>query len=202
MKWIKDLFYCLSISMLLFLMTQIVIGCTATPKVVNRQTYISEKQSHWDSIFNARLSATFELYQRTQSEMKENSKSETNHIRDSTSTMIDKDGNILRQSKYHYESHNYTEVFVQKLRDSISYYKSYMDSINKYRLKIDSLDKAKQDSVPYPVYIEKPMNKTDAALLRLGKVTAVFVLLFIVGMIFLEIYKNRKRYYISSSYCS
>lgn len=178
--------------MLLFLMTQIVIGCTATPKVVTRQTYISDKQSLWDSIFNARLSATFELYQRTQSELKENSKSETNHIKDSTSTMVDKDGNILRQAKYHYESHNYTEVFVQKLRDSISYYKSYKDSINKYRLKIDSLDKAKQDSVPYPVYIEKPMNKTDAAFLRLGKVTAVFVLLFMVGMIFLAIYKNRK----------
>ena len=193
MQWVKDLFYCLSISMLLFLMTQIVIGCTATPKVVTRQTFISEKQSHWDSIFNARLSATFELYQRTQSELKENSKSEINHIRDSTSTMIDKDGNILRQDKYHYESHNYTEVFIQKLRDSISYYKSYKDSLSKYRLKIDSLDKAKQDSVPYPVYIEKSMNKTDAAFLRLGKVTAVFVLLFIVGMIFLEIYKNRKR---------
>mgnify|MGYP003287422486 FL=1 len=193
MKWIKDLFYCLSISMLLFLMTQIVIGCTATPKVVTRQTYISDKQSHWDSIFNARLSATIELYQRTQSELKENSKSETNHIRDSTSTMVDKDGNILRQAKYHYESHNYTEVFVQKLRDSISYYKSYKDSLSKYRLKIDSLDKAKQDSVPYPVYLEKPMNKIDAVFYRLGKVTAVFVLLFIVGMIFLAIYKNRKR---------
>ena len=186
MKWVKDLFYCLSISMLLFLMTQIVIGCTATPKVVTRQTYISDKQSHWDSIFNARLSATFELYQRTQSEL-------TNHIRDSTSTMVDKDGNILRQAKYHYESHNYTEVFVQKLRDSISYYKSYKDSLSKYRLKIDSLDKTKQDSVPYPVYIEKPMNKIDAVFYRLGKVTAVFVLLFIVGMIFLAIYKNRKR---------
>ena len=193
MKWVKDLFYCLSISMLLFLMMQIVIGCTATPKVVTRQTYISDKQSHWDSIFNARLSATIELYQRNQSELKENSKSETNHIRDSTSIMVDKDGNILRQSKYHYESHNYTEVFVQKLRDSISYYKSYKDSLSKYRLKIDSLDKAKQDSVPYPEYIENPMNKIDAAFYRLGKVTAVFVLLFIVGMIFLEIYKNRKR---------
>ena len=193
MKWVKDLFYCLSISMLLFLMTQIVIGCTATTKVVARQTYISDKQSHWDSIFNARLSANIELYQRNQNELKENSKSEINHIRDSTSTMVDKDGNILRQSKYHYESHNYTEVFVQKLRDSISYYKSYKDSLSKYRLKIDSLDKAKQDSVPYPVYIEKPKNKIDSAFSRLGKVTAVFVLLFIVGMIFLAIYKNRKR---------
>ena len=179
--------------MLLFLMTQIVIGCTATQKVVTRQTYISDNQSHLDSIFNAKLSATIELYQRNQNELKENSKSETNHIRDSTSTMVDKDGNILRQDKYHYESHNYTEVFIQKLRDSISYYKSYKDSLSKYRLKIDSLDKAKKDSVPYPVYIEKPMNKIDAAFYRLGKVTAVFVLLFIVGMIFLAIYKNRKR---------
>mgnify|MGYP003404748515 CR=1 FL=1 len=125
MKWVKDLFYCLSISMLLFLMTQLVIGCTATPKVVTRQTYISDKQSHWDSIFNARLSANIELYQRNQNELKENSKSEIKHIRDSTSIMVDKDGNILRQDKYHYESHNYTEVFIQKLRDSISYYKSY-----------------------------------------------------------------------------
>lgn len=193
MKRIKDWFYCLSISMLLFLMTQVIFGCTATPKVVTRQTYISDKQSHWDSIFNARLSATFELYQRFQSEQKETSKSVTNHIRDSTSTMVDKDGNILRQYKSHYESHNYSERFVQKLRDSISYYKSYKDSLSKYRLKIDSLDKAKKDSVPYPVYIEKPMNKTDAAFLRLGKVTAVFVLLFMAGMIFLAIYKSKKR---------
>lgn len=194
MKRVKDLFYCLSISMLLFLMTQIVIGCTATPKVVTRQTYISDKQSHWDSIFNARLLTTLELYQSKQSELKETSKSETNHIRDSTSVTVDKEGNIIRKDKYHYESHNYSESFVQKLRDSVSYYKSYKDSLSKYRLKIDSLNKAKQDSVPYPVYIEKPMNKTDATLLRLGKVTAVFVPLFMIGMISWQYIKRRKKY--------
>lgn len=194
MKRVKDLFYCLSISMLLFLMTQIVIGCTATPKVITRQTYISDKQSHWDSIFNARLLTTLELYQSKQSELKETSKSETNHIRDSTSVTVDKEGNIIRKDKYHYESHNYSESFVQKLRDSVSYYKSYKDSLSKYRLKIDTLNKAKQDSVPYPVYIEKPMNKTDAALLRLGKVTAVFVPLFMIGMISWQYIKRRKKY--------
>lgn len=192
MKWVKDLFYCLSISMLLFLMTQIVIGCTATPKVVTRQTYISDKQSHWDSIFNARLSATFELYQRTQSELKENSKSETNHIRDSTSTMVDKDGNILRQAKYHYESHNYTEVFVQKLRDSISYYKSYIDSIKGYRLKIDSLRKVKQDSIPYPMYIEKQLSKSEKMYLKLGRGTFYFITAFIALLIILAILKYKK----------
>ena len=192
MKWIKDLFYCLSISMLLFLMTQIVIGCTATPKVVTRQTYVKEKRSNLDSIFNARLLATLELYQRKQSELKETSKSETNHIRDSTSVTVDKEGNIIRKDKYHYESHNYSESFVQKLRDSISCYKSYKDSLSKYRLKIDSLDNIKQDSVPYPIYIQKPMSRIDAMFLNFGKDIAIFVVGFIIGIIILMTKKKKK----------
>ena len=192
MKWVKDLFYCLSISMLLFLMTQIVIGCTATPKVVTRQTYVKEKRSNLDSIFNARLLATLELYQRKQSELKETSKSETNHIRDSTSVTVDKEGNIIRKDKYHYESHNYSESFVQKLRDSISCYKAYKDSLSKYRLKIDSLDNIKQDSVPYPIYIQKPMSRIDAMFLNFGKDIAIFVVGFIIGIIILMTKKKKK----------
>ena len=192
MKRIRDLFYCLSISMLLFLMTQIVIGCTATPKVVTRQTYISDKRSNLDSIFNARLLATLELYQRKQSELKETSKSETNHIRDSTSVTVDKEGNIIRKDKYHYESHNHSESFVQKLRDSISCYKSYKDSLSKYRLKIDSLDNIKQDSVPYPIYIQKPMSRIDAMFLNFGKDIAIFVVGFIIGIIILMTKKKKK----------
>ena len=192
MKRIRDLFYCLSISMLLFLMTQIVIGCTATPKVVTRQTYVKEKRSNLDSIFNARLLATLELYQRKQSELKETSKSETNHIRDSTSVTVDKEGNIIRKDKYHYESHNYSESFVQKLRDSISCYKAYKDSLSKYRLKIDSLDNIKQDSVPYPIYIQKPMSRIDTMFLNFGKDIAIFVVGFIIGIIILMIKKKKK----------
>ena len=192
MKRIRDLFYCLSISMLLFLITQIVIGCTATPKVVTRQTYVKEKRSNLDSIFNARLLATLELYQRKQSELKETSKLETNHIRDSTSVMVDKEGNIIRKDKYHYESHNYSESFVQKLRDSISCYKAYKDSLSKYRLKIDSLDNIKQDSVPYPIYIQKPMSRIDAMFLNFGKDIAIFVVGFIIGIIILMIKKKKK----------
>ena len=192
MKRIRDLFYCLSISMLLFLMTQIVIGCTATPKVVTRQTYVKEKRSNLDSIFNARLLATLELYQRKQSELKETSKSETNHIRDSTSVTVDKEGNIIRKDKYHYESHNYSESFVQKLRDSISCYKAYKDSLSKYRLKIDSLDNIKQDSVPYPIYIQKPMSRIDTMFLNFGKDIAIFVVGFIIGIIILMTKKKKK----------
>ena len=192
MKRIRDLFYCLSISILLFLMTQVVIGCTATPKVVTRHTYVKEKRSNLDSIFNARLLATLELYQRKQSELKETSKSETNHIRDSTSVTVDKEGNIIRKDKYHYESHNYSESFVQKLRDSISCYKAYKDSISEYRLKIDSLDNIKQDSVPYPIYIQKPMSRIDAMFLNFGKDIAIFVVGFIIGIIILMTKKKKK----------
>lgn len=192
MKRIRDLFYCLSISMLLFLMTQIVIGCTATPKVVTRQTYVKEKRSNLDSIFNARLLATLEIYQRKKSELKETSKSETNHIRDSTSVTVDKEGNIIRKDKYHYESHNYSESFVQKLRDSISCYKAYKDSLSKYRLKIDSLDNIKQDSVPYPIYIQKPMSRIDAMFLNFGKDIAIFVVVFIIGIIIFMTKKKKK----------
>ena len=192
MKRIRDLFYCLSISMLLFLMTQIVIGCTATQKVATRQTYVKEKRSNLDSIFNARLLATLELYQRKQSELKETSKSETNHIRDSTSVTVDKEGNIIRKDKYHYESHNYSESFVQKLRDSISCYKAYKDSLSKYRLKIDSLDNIKQDSVPYPIYIQKPMSRIDTMFLNFGKDIAIFVVGFIIGIIILMTKKKKK----------
>ena len=191
MKRIRDLFYCLSISMLLFLMTQVVIGCTVTPKVVTRQTYVKEKRSNLDSIFNVRLLETLELYQRKQSELKETSKSETNHIRDSTSVMVDKEGNIIRKDKYHYESHNYSESFVQKLRDSISCYKAYKDSLSKYRLKIDSLDNIKQDSVPYPIYIQKPMSRIDAMFLNFGKDIAIFVVGFIIGIIILMTKKKK-----------
>lgn len=192
MKRIRDLFYCLSISMLLFLMTQIVIGCTATPKVVTKQTYVKEKRSNLDSIFNTRLLATLELYQRKQSELKETSKSEINHIRDSTSVMVDKEGNIIRKDKYHYESYNYSESFVQKLRDSISCYKAYKDSLSKYRLKIDSLDNIKQDSVPYPIYMQKPMSRIDAMFLNFGKDIAIFVVGFIIGIIILMTKKKKK----------
>lgn len=190
MKW-KDVLYNLSISVLLFLMIQIVAGCSSTPKVVTRQTYISDRQSHWDSLFNARVSATFERFQQSQKEQREMSKVETNHIRDSTSTMVDKDGNILRKDKYHYESHNYSEKDIQKLKDSVSYYKSYKDRFAAYRLKIDSLQKERQDSIPYPVYVEKQLGKMDSMFLRLGKICATFIVLFAVILIILPFIKAK-----------
>lgn len=106
--------------------------------------------------------------------------------------MVDKEGNIIRKDKYHYESHNYSESFVQKLRDSISCYKAYKDSLSKYRLKIDSLDNIKQDSVPYPIYIQKPMSRIDAMFLNFGKDIAIFVVGFIIGIIILMTKKKKK----------
>ena len=192
MKLYNAKLWCWVIVMLILLgITSALIGCKSAQKVVTRQTYISDKQSHWDSLFNARVSATFERFQQSQKEQRETSKVETNHIRDSTSTMVDKDGNILRQDKYHYESHNYSEKDVQKLKDSVSYFKSYKDSLAVYRLKIDSLQKEKQDSIPYPVYIEKQLGKMDRMFLRLGKICATFIAIFAVILIILPFIKSK-----------
>lgn len=192
MKLYNAKLWCWVIVMLILLgITSALIGCKSAQKVVTRQTYISDKQSHWDSLFNARVSATFERFQQSQKEQRETSKVETNHIRDSTSTMVDKDGNILRQDKYHYESHNYSEKDVQKLKDSVSYFKSYKDSLVAYRLKIDSLQKERRDSIPYPVYIEKQLGKMDSMFLRLGKICATFIVLFAVILIILPFVKSK-----------
>ena len=191
MKWYSTKLWSWVIIVLILLgVTLALAGCTATHEVVTRQTYLSDKQSHWDSIFNARIFATFEQFQKVQKEQKVTSKIETNHIKDSTSTTVDNDGNILRQDKYHYESHNYTEKDMKRLLDSVSLYKSYKDSIKGYKLKIDSLKKEKMDSISYPVYIEKQLGKIDNIFLQIGRVTSfVFLLVIILLIVKLKIKK-------------
>lgn len=168
------------------------ISCSTKQKVLTNQTYTSDNQQRFDSIFNARFKMSFEQFQKYQKELHETSKKETNHIRDSTRLIVDENGKIIGKESYHYESHNYTEKDIQKLRDSVSYYKMYMDSTKGYRLKIDSLRKIKQDSVPYPIYIEKQLSKSEKIYLKLGRGTFYFISAFIALLIILVILKYKK----------
>lgn len=168
------------------------VSCSTKQKVLTKQTYISDYQQRFDSIFNARFTMSFEQYQKFQKELHETSKKETNHIRDSTRLVVDKNGKIIGKESYHYESHNYTEKDIQKLRDSVFYYKAYIDSVKSYRLKIDSLRKLKQDSVPYPIYIEKQLSKDEKMYLKLGRGTFYFISAFIALLIILAIYRYKK----------
>lgn len=193
MKWYNEKFWSWMLLILILLgVCSALIGCSTKEKVLTKQTYISDYQQCFDSIFNARFRMSFGQYQKFQKEMYETSKKETNHIRDSTRLVVDENGKIIGKESYHYESHNYAEKDIQKLRDSVSYYKTYMDSIKGYRLKIDSLRKVKQDSVPYPVYIEKQLSKSEKMYLKLGRGTFYFISAFIALLIILAIYRYKK----------
>lgn len=194
MRWYNEKIWCWLILMTILICCGFAFAsCSSSKKVITRQTFISDKQSYWDSLLNARVSATFEQLQQFQKEQRETSKVEISHIRDSTSTMVDKDGNILRKDSYHYENHSYTEKDVQKLKDSISYYKTYMDSMRIYQSKIASMQNIRKDSIPYPVYIEKQLTKKENMYLRLGRATYYFLLASIITVIILVIIKYRKK---------
>lgn len=193
MKWYNEKFWsCMLLILILLGVSSIFIGCSTKQKVLTKQTFISDYQQRFDSIFNARFTMSFEQYQKFQKELHETSKKETNHIRDSTRLVVDENGKVIGKESYHYESHNYTEKDIQKLRDSVSYYRMYMDSIKGYRLKIDSLRKVKQDSVPYSVYIEKQLSKSEKMYLKLGRGTFYFISAFIALLIILAIYRYKK----------
>lgn len=193
MKWYNEKFWCWVLLMLIMLdVCSALVGCSTKQKVLTKQTYISDYQQRFDSIFNARFTMSFEQYQKFQKELHETSKKETNHIRDSTRLVVDSNGKVIGKESYHYESHNYTEKDIQKLRDSVFYYKAYIDSVKGYRLKIDSLRKLKQDSVPYPIYIEKQLSKDEKMYLKLGRGTFYFISAFIALLIILAIYRYKK----------
>lgn len=193
MKWYNEKFWCWVLLMLILLgVCSALTGCSTKEKVLTKQTYICDYQQRFDSIFNARFTMSFEQYQKFQKELHETSKKETNHIRDSTRLVVDENGKIIGKESYHYESHNYTKKDIQKLRDSVSYYKAYIDSVKGYRLKIDSLRKLKQDSVPYPIYIEKQLSKDEKMYLKLGRGTFYFISAFIALLIILAIYRYKK----------
>lgn len=193
MKWYNEKFwYWVLLILILMGVCSALIGCSTKQKVLTKQTYISDYQQRFDSIFNARFTMSFEQYQKFQKELHETIKKETNHIRDSTRLVVDENGKVIGKESYHYESHNYTEKDIQKLRDSISYYKAYIDSIKGYRLKIDSLRKLKKDSVPYPIYIEKQLSKDEKLYLKLGRGTFYFISAFIALLIILAIYRYKK----------
>lgn len=193
MKRYNEKFWCWVLLILILLgVCSALIGCSTKEKVLTKQTYMSNYQQRFDSIFNACFKMSFEQYQKFQKELHETSKKETNHIRDSTRLMVDENGKIIGKESYHYESHNYTEKDIRNLRDSVSYYKAYIDSINGYRLKIDSLRKVKQDSIPYPMYIEEQLSKSEKMYLKLGRGTFYFITAFIALLIILAILKYKK----------
>jgi len=190
-NWWKWLVIC-SISMLILSMF---CRCKAKERVIEKQTYITDKRNEakWDSLFNARLVKELESYRASHKEYVKSTTKEKTHIKDSTSSKYDANGNKVGEDRFHYEYHEISQEDIQILRDSISSLKEYKDSTSIYHSKCDSLISVINKISKDKVYVEKQLSKTDKFFIRIGRVSFAILILGVVVFIGYLIIRNRKR---------
>mgnify|MGYP004668638069 CR=1 FL=1 len=157
--------------------------CKAKERLIEKQTYITDKRNDakWDSLLNARLIKEFELYKASRMESVKSTTKEKTHIKDSTASKYDVNGNKVGEDRYHYEYHEKSREDVQMLRDSISRLKAYKDSTAIYHSKYDSLASLISNISKDKVYVEKQLSKADRAFLNIGKISSVCLLIGFMG---------------------
>ena len=159
--------------------------CKAKERLVEKQTYITDKRNDakWDSLFNARLIKELELYKASHKESVKSTTKEKTHVKDSTASKYDANGNKVGEDRFHYEYHEISHEDVQILRDSISILKEYKDSTSIYHSKCDSLMSVINEISKDKVYVEKQLSKTDRAFLNIGKIASVCLFIGILAFL-------------------
>ena len=159
--------------------------CKAKERLVEKQTYITDKRNDakWDSLFNARLIKELELYKASHKESVKSTTKEKTHVKDSTASKYDANGNKVGEDRFHYEYHEISHEDIQILRDSISILKEYKDSTSIYHSKCDSLMSVINEISKDKVYVEKQLSKTDRAFLKIGKIASVCLFIGILAFI-------------------
>lgn len=158
--------------------------CKAKERVIEKQTYITDKhnEAKWDSLFNARLIKELESYKVSHKESVKSTTKEKTHIRDSTASKYDANGNKVGEDRFHYEYREISQEDVQILKDSILSLKQYIDSTTLYRSKCDSLISVISKISKDRVCVEKQLSKTDRVFLNIGKVSSVCLLIGILAI--------------------
>ena len=169
--------------------------CKAKERVIEKQTYITDKRNEakWDSLFNARLVKELESYRASHKESMKSTTKEKTHIKDSTASKYDVNGKKVGEDRFHYEYHEISQEDVQILRDSISSLKEYKDSTSIYHSKCDSLMSVINEISKDKVYVEKQLSKTDKFFIRIGRVSFAILIIGVVVFIGYLIIRNRKR---------
>lgn len=159
--------------------------CKAKERVVEKQTYITDNRNEgkWDSLFNARLIKELESYKVSHKESVKSTTKEKTHIRDSTASKYDANGNKVGEDRFYYEFHEISQEDVQILRDSISSLKEYKDSTAIYHSKCDSLVSVISKISKDRIYVEKQLSKTDRAFLKIGKIASVCLFIGILAFL-------------------
>lgn len=114
-----------------------------------------------------------ESYKVSHKESVKSTTKEKTHIKDSTASKYDVNGNKVGEDRFHYEYPEISQEDVQILRDSISSLKEYKDSAAIYHSKCDSLISVINKISEDKVYVEKQLSRTDRAFLNIGKIASV-----------------------------
>ena len=159
--------------------------CKSKERMVDKQTYITDKRNDakWDSLFNVRLIKELELYKASHKESIKSTTKEKTHIKDSTASKYDSNGNKVGEYRFHYEYHEISHEDIQILRDSISSLKEYKDSTSIYHSKCDSLMSVINEISKDKVYVEKQLSNTDRAFLKIGKRASVCLFICILAFL-------------------
>ena len=178
---ITRVFVAIAVAMLILSMF---CRCKAKERVIEKQTYITDKRNEakWDSLFNARLIKELESYRASHKESVKSTTKEKTHIKDSTASKYDTNGNKVGEDRFHYEYHEISQEDVQILRDSISTLKEYRDSTSLYHKRCDSLSSVISEISKDRVCVEKQLSKTDRVFLNIGKVSSVCLFVGILAI--------------------
>jgi hypothetical protein len=185
MKLIDKITRVLVIIAVAMLVLSMFCRCKAKERVIEKQTYISDKRNEakWDSLFNARLIKELESYKASHNESVKSTTKEKTHIRDSTASKYDANGNKVGEDRFHYEYHELSQEDVQILRDSISSLKEYKDSTTMYHSKCDSLISVISKISKDKVYVEKQLSKTDRVFLNIGKIASACLFIGVLAFL-------------------
>jgi hypothetical protein len=185
MKLIDKITRALVIIAVAMLVLSMFCRCKAKERVIEKQTYISDKRNEakWDSLFNARLIKELESYKASHNESVKSTTKEKTHIRDSTASKYDVNGNKVGEDRFHYEYHELSQEDVQILRDSISSLKEYKDSTTMYHSKCDSLISVISKISKDKVYVEKQLSKTDRVFLNIGKIASACLFIGVLAFL-------------------
>lgn len=185
MKLIDKITRALVIIAVAMLVLSMFCRCKAKERVIEKQTYISDKRNEakWDSLFNARLIKELESYRASHNESVKSTTKEKTHIRDSTASKYDVNGNKVGEDRFHYEYHELSQEDVQILRDSISSLKEYKDSTTMYHSKCDSLISVISKISEDKVYVEKQLSKTDRVFLNIGKIASACLFIGVLAFL-------------------
>lgn len=131
----------------LFLFVLFLTSCRTRTVAMDRYVAYDRTDKSVDSTLQRRFIQAFEQMARYQSTQRETNVKETTHVKDSTSTMLDADGKVIRTDNFHTVVSNKESKETTKLRDSVLVLRQTVDSLQELRASKDSLLVAQKDSI-------------------------------------------------------